>query len=136
MARRLEIKSAILRQPLCKPGHALAPAPRPPQVERAPRGLRVGHVPALIALAPILEAELDFAPDDRADLVDQLKQADGILRSAAEVECVPRNAADIVERRDIGVHRVADVEDVADLLAVAVDRDRLTLECTDQEMRD
>ncbi len=48
----------------------------------------------------------------------------------------PGNAIDIFERRDVGVHRITDVEDVADLPAVAVDGDRLAFERADQEMGD
>src|SRR5947209_13004606 len=101
-------------------------------MECSPRCARVGDEPALVALPPILEAKLDVAPDDRAHLADELEQAHRIRRPAPEVEGPTGNVADILERAHIGIHRVADVENVADLPPVAVDRDRPPLERADE----
>src|SRR5207248_5073899 len=82
------------------------------------------------------EAELDVAPGHCANFLEQLEQTDRIGRSAAEIEYAPVDPVDVLQGAHIGIHRVADIEDVAHLLAVAVDGDRLALERSDEEMRD
>ena len=48
----------------------------------------------------------------------------------------PASAVDVLQNRAIGRHGIADVQYVADLASVPVDRDRLIAERADQEVRD
>ena len=48
----------------------------------------------------------------------------------------PADRVDAAPSGEIGVDRVVDVQDIADLAAVAVDGDRLARERADEEMRD
>src|SRR5690606_11445562 len=70
--------------------------------------------------------------DGGQDLVD----ADCIGGATAKIEGAPTHPVDAVQYGPIGCDCVVDEEDVADLLAVAVNRDRFTLQCGDEEMRD
>src|SRR5438046_2868757 len=99
----MQRKTAIARQPLRQARNALPPAARLGQAERRLRGARVGYVPALIALAPILELQLDVASGHDADLLEQLQQTDRVRRTAAEIESTPVDAIDILQRGDISV---------------------------------
>ncbi len=85
----------------------------------------VGDVVALVAHPPVAEAHLGRGPPRRADEVEQLEQADGALRPAAHVERLAGEGVDVVQRQLHRVEQVLDVQHVAHLAAVAVDRDRL-----------
>src|SRR4051812_12384538 len=118
-----QLEAALFREPSGKPSNALSPAARLRQTERIARRLRVRHVPALIALAPILERHLDLTTCDGAHFVEELQQADRVAWAATKVERAPRNAVDFRERPSVGVHRVLHVEHVANLPPIAVDGD-------------
>jgi hypothetical protein len=60
------------------------------------------------------------------DAVEQVEQADRVLRSTADVECLPPDAQHVPLREQERIHQVVDEQDVADLLAVAVEGDRRT----------
>src|SRR5207237_8605849 len=56
--------------------------------------------------------------------------------AAAEVEGAAVNPVDVLQRGDVGVYRITDVEDVAHLPAVTVNGDWFVLERADQEVGD
>ena len=64
-------------------------------------------------------------PKSCSSLRDQLAQAERVGRPAAEVEDLARDRVDPLRGALVGVDQVADPERVADLLAVAEDRERL-----------
>src|SRR5690348_11272628 len=96
-----KLEPALACKPAGEPRDSVAPAPRSRKVERTFRHVRVGDVPALVALAPIFEPKCDLAAGDTADFVNQLEQADRILRTAAEIEGTACHAFDIRERTNI-----------------------------------
>jgi hypothetical protein len=65
---------------------------------------------------------------------DKAAQADRIARPAAEIERLAREVADTVEDGTVGAHRVIHMQDVAHLVPIAIDGDRLALQRTDEEM--
>ena len=71
---RTQRESALGGQPFGKVRDAFAPALRLRQAKRAARLVRVGDVPALVALPPILERQLDIATDDRPAEVGRLQE--------------------------------------------------------------
>jgi len=80
----------------------------------------VGHVIALIAGTPFLEAHVGTRAMQRLDAIEQVAQADGIARSAADVECLSGDAPDVPLGEQERVDEVLDEQDVAHLHAVAV----------------
>src|SRR4051812_43197340 len=67
---------------------------------------------------------------------EQLAETDRIGGAAPEIEGAPGDTVDPLPRAEIGLDGVGDVEHVADLVTVAVERDRLAFERADQEVRD
>ena len=104
--------------PCCQPTRG-APAGR--RLERA----GVAHVVALVADPPVVERELDRPAEQPAEMLEQREQAYRIARPAAEVEGPAGELRQTIEQREIGRDRVVDIQDVAHLLAVAVDGERL-----------
>src|SRR5438046_5651397 len=111
----MKLKAPLTCEPLGEPSDTFAPRPRRRQMKGRPGGTGVGHEPSLVAAAPVFEAWFDVATGDRAHFTDKLEKADCIRRPATEIECPPGNAVDLPERSCIGIHSIADVEDVTDL---------------------
>src|SRR5215207_8690934 len=132
---RRRSRQMLVRQPAGERRDAGAPWDRGSQLEGARRAARVGDVVALIAGAPIGEGQLDRPADQILDMAQELPQADGVRWPAAEVEGAALHGVDAAPRRKIGLDGIGDVEHVAHLTPVAVDRDRFSFESADQEMR-
>src|SRR4051794_27602013 len=126
---------ALVGEPAGERRDAGAPRDRGSQLERARGAAHVGDVIALIAGPPIGEGQLDRPADQVLDMAQELPQADGVRGPAAEVEGAALHGVDAAPRRNIGLDGVGDVEHVAHLPPVAVDRDRLSFESADQKMR-
>src|SRR4051794_35613812 len=69
------------------------------------------------------------------DKVEQLKKADRVPRSATDVESLTGEPVGVVHRRQHRIDEVLDVQDVPNLLAVAIDRKRMLLRGTDEKVR-
>src|SRR6185312_4572363 len=101
--------------------------------------LRLAHVAdehLLIARSPGVVAALDLLPREALDLLHQLVERHHVRRAAADVEDLALDPIDALDRGLEAVEKIVDEEDVAHLLAVAVDRDRLPLGRGDREPRD
>src|SRR5436305_6623623 len=107
----------------------------PPAGHRTKRA-GVGDVVALVALAPRAAHHRRRLAGELLDLGEQLAQAQTVGRPAADVERPPGQPLAPARSAQERVDEVVDVEHVADLLAVAVDGDRLAVERPDQEVSD
>ena len=112
-------------------GHAGA---RPPARE-ALELRRVGHV-ALIAWAPVGEADRRHRDVQLGKARQQLEQAHGVARAAPEVEHLAGQHADARAGPHVRIDGVVDVQQIAHLPTVAVDRDRLAAQRLQQKVRD
>src|SRR5262245_637454 len=97
---------------------------RPP-AEPALRLADVGHEDALVAGAPVGVGRPERAPEGMLQLGDQRAQAQRVVGPAADVEDLALHVVDPRQGALVDVHQVADPEHVADLLAVAENRERL-----------
>src|SRR3569833_294481 len=66
----------------------------------------------------------------------QLTQAQGVARTAANVERLPLERGHVIPREPEGLHEVADVENVPDLATITVQGQRTILASPDEEMGD
>ena len=114
---------------LVQPVHQLL-QPRLPRGARLPvqHALdlgRVAHVDALVAGAPVGGVHGHGAARHVLQPVDDAAHRHGVGRAAAHVEHLARHRVDAVHGAPHGVHQVVDPQDVAHLVAVAVDGDGL-----------
>jgi hypothetical protein len=103
---------------------------------RVAESSRVADVVPLICLAPGVELHLRRRGAQRADRLDQLDEAGGSFRPAADVERVAGERVHLRLREQHRIDEIADVQDVADLQSVAVYRDRLILDGANEKVRD
>lgn len=80
----------------------------------------------MVALAPFLEAKIKAAAGDPLDFLQHHEHADGIGRSAAEIERLAADGVHSGEQAAIGADGIVDMQHVAHLAAVAEHHDRLT----------
>src|SRR3954454_16454072 len=80
----------------------------------------VRHIIALIAGPPRFEAETWPGSMKLLNPIEQLEQAERILRSAAHIECLAGESVDIRPGKLEGVDQVFDKQPVADLHTVTV----------------
>ena len=85
---------------------------------------------------PVGERRLQATAEPPLDPLDELEQAERVGRAAADVERLAADRIDPLQRARSSVDQVADPEHVANLLAVAVDRQRLTGQGCDAEPGD
>jgi len=95
-----------------------------PPTDRCREGAGVRYIPGLIAGPPRAEPHLWTTATHSADEIDEFQQAHRILRPAAQVECAAADRVDVGECSEPGRDCVIDVQGVADLQAVAKNRDR------------
>src|SRR5437868_1549880 len=70
------------------------------------------------------------------DKAKQFAKADCIGRAASEIEYLAANLIDVVEHPDPGIDRIVDEQRVANLVAVAINRDRPLMNGLEHKMRD
>src|SRR3954469_13376354 len=98
-------------------------------------GIGAGDVPKLVAGPPAMESDVGFFALHLLDAGQEFVEAEGIVRTAAEIECPARHGFDPVQAEQISPHGVVDIQHVADLIAIAVNRDWLAFMGTDEKMR-
>ena len=74
--------------------------------------------------------------EDPADDGDQISQGQGVLRPSSNVEDGSRDPVDVGRGEKKCVYEIVDEQNVADLLAVTIDRDGLATNRANEEMRD
>src|SRR5687768_18599117 len=109
---------------MCQGGDPGAPRHRRPQLELARGAACVRDIVALVARPPIREGQVDWAADQVLNMAQKLAQAHRICRPAAEVEGAALYGTDALPGGKISIDGVRDVQHVANLASVAVDRDR------------
>src|SRR5947209_7168675 len=117
-------------------GHALLPALRCRKLERLGNRARVADVITLVAGAPVSEIDFYGPAEPRLDEAQNAFETDGIRRSAAEIESAAGDAPDFAPAGEIGFDGVGDVQHIAHLTPVAVNRDRLPAKRAVDKMRD
>src|SRR4029450_3557859 len=102
----------------------------------ATRSPDVADVAALVARSPVAERHVHLSLtqslEDRPELVPD---GECVLRSAADVVDVSGGSIDLLSRQPQGSHQVLDEQDIADLLAVSIDGQRLSRRGRDEEVR-
>src|SRR4051812_18315069 len=117
-------EAAVLADPPEQAVHALGGADAGRPAEQAPGLADVGHEDALVARPPVGAGRVEGPAERPLQHGHQLVQAQGVAGPAAEVERLARDRVDPLEGPLVGVDQVVDPERVADLLAVAEDRER------------
>src|SRR5437763_11029448 len=127
--------AAACHQPSVQTADAFVDADLRPPAGKAAELADVADIPALVADPPIAKGDRRTTPVQHGDAVDQLQQAQRVFRPAADIE---RLAGDLRQapfgdqkRLDL----ILDKQRVADLLAIAIDRDRLAAGGAQQETR-
>src|SRR4051794_38854053 len=123
-------------QPIGQARDAVAHAHR-----RAPAGhllelAGVGDEVPLVARPPRVVSDGGGSTDPIADELEQLQEADGVVRSAPDVEHPSRLARHRALRQQQRFDQVVHEQDVADLTAIAIERDRPAIQRLNEEMRD
>ena len=96
----------------------------------------VGDEDPLVSGPPVRERRVVRPAEGAIERGDQLPEAQRVGRAAADVEDLAPDRVDPLEGPLVGVDQVADPERVADLLAVAEDRERLVERRGDAEPGD
>jgi hypothetical protein len=95
----------------------------------------VADVARLVARAPFAAANPRLhALQVRQQLAELLPDGEGVAWPPADIEYLPGGHVDLLDRQSEGAHQVVHEEDVAHLLAVAVDCDRVPGEGRDHEV--
>src|SRR5438045_3574391 len=116
-------KSTALQQPSIQPFYALPNTDLRGPSRRSLELSRVRHVITLIARTPWRCLDRRTASVHIRDQFHQFHQADRVAKSAANVECLPRESLNVGLRKYERVHQVVNEKNVADLHAVAIEHD-------------